>query len=213
VRLITLLVVFSLFGFMVLYRQASRAVGDVLKRPISTAGVAASVMDPLVKKMVEATPELSDPKIPPHALVNLRFIVAILLARRIFISGIIVAAALFLLGIIIIGQQGTLDLMNLNNKSVTALGFTGTFGIGSYQLFLSESLLKVSLLLGVIAAGYFVFANPAPDKSQDKVVPKFIRKMIILWACERCMTQIADQPEIDAVAAFAASSSTPPGNE
>jgi hypothetical protein len=211
-RLITLIVVFSLFGFLVLYRQASRAVADVLKHPVSTDGVARSIKDPLVKKMVETTPELVDPKIPPHALVNLRFISAILLARRIFISGIIVAAALFLLGIIIIGQQGTLDLMNQNSKSVTVLGFTDTFGMGSYQFFLSESLLKVSLLLGVIAAGYFVFANPVPDKSQDEVVPKFIRKMIILWACECFITNLAGLPEIDVAAQFAASSSTPSNN-
>ena len=40
----------------------------------------------------------------------------------------------------------------------------------------------MSSLLGVIAAAYFVFASPDADKSRDLLVPKFIRKMIVLWA-------------------------------
>jgi hypothetical protein len=50
---------------------------------------------------------------------------------------------------------------------------------------------KVSLLLGVIAAGYFVFANPDPADSADLVVPKFIRKMIVLRACYAFLSQPA----------------------
>lgn len=181
-RLNTLIVVFSLLAYLVLYRQASLAVRDALKPPISTGKVADAVKDPLVKKMVADVAELADaPQIPRPALVNFRLIAAILLARRILISGIVVSVALFLLGVIVLGQQDTLTLMNTN--SVTVLGFTYTFGIGHYQFFLSESLLKVSLLLGVIAGGYFVFANPDPGQSHDLLVPQFIRRMVVLWAC------------------------------
>ena len=103
------------------------------------------------------------------------------LSRRILLGGIIVSAALFVLGIIVISEQGTLSLMN--NASLASIGFSKTFGFGSDQFFLSEPLLKVSLLLGVIAAGYFVFANPDLDDNADLVVPKFIRKMVALRAC------------------------------
>jgi hypothetical protein len=192
-RLNTLIVVFSLLAYLVLYRQASRAVRDELKQPVSTEKVADAVRDPLVKKMVAETPELADaPRIPRHALVNLRLIAAVLLARRILISGIVVSVALFLLGLIVLGQQDVLTLMNA--KSVTALGFAHTFGIGHYQFFLSESLLKVSLLLGVIAAGYFVFANPDPGQSHDLQVPQFIRRMIVLWVCYQDLRQAPADP-------------------
>jgi hypothetical protein len=202
-RLIILVAVFSLLAFPVLYRQASRAVKGELKPPISTVGMAGSVSDPLVKAMVTDAADLRPTlEIPRHALVNLRFIAALLLSRRILLGGIIVSAALFLLGIIVIGQQGTLNLMDTN--SVAAIGFTKTFGIGSYQFFLSEPLLKVSLLLGVIAAAYFVFANPDPDDCIDLVIPKFIRKMIAMWACYVFLTEIPGQPEIDATAEFTA---------
>ncbi len=195
-RLITLFVIFSLIGFLVLFRQACGVVRDISNKQISIDGVAGSVKDPIVKKMVEGTRELPCPEIPRRALMNLRFIAAILLGRRIFLSGIVVAATLFLLGVIVIGQQGTLSLMNLNTNSVTGIGFTDTFGIGGYQFFLSESLLKVSLLLGVIAAAYFVFANPNPDQSQDTVVPNFVNRMIVLWVCERDLSKIANSPSL-----------------
>ena len=193
-RLITLFVIFSLIGFLVLFRQACRVVWEISNTQISTHGMAKSVKDPAVKEMVERWGKVSCPEIPLRALMNLRFIAAILLGRRIFLSGIVVAATLFLLGVIVIGQQGTLSLMSLNSNSAAGIGFTDTFGIGSYQFFLSESLLKVSLLLGVIAAAYFVFANPDPDQSQDTVVPKFISRMIVLWACERKLSKIANSP-------------------
>ena len=193
-RLITLFVIFSLIGFVVLFRQACGVVGAISNKQISTDGVAGSVKDPIVRKMVEGTRELPRPDIPRRALINLRFIAAILLSRRIFLSGIVVAVALFLLGVIVIGQQGTLSLMNLNTNSVAGIGFTRSFGVGSYQFFWSESLLKVSLLLGVVAAAYFVFANPDPDQSQDTVVPKFVNKMIVLWVCERNLSKIANSP-------------------
>ena len=193
-RLITLFVIFSLIGFVVLFRQACGVVGAISNKQISTDGVAGSVKDPIVRKMVEGTRELPRPDIPRRALINLRFIAAILLGCRIFLSGIVVAVALFLLGVIVIGQQGTLSLMNLNTNSVAGIGFTRSFGVGSYQFFWSESLLKVSLLLGVVAAAYFVFANPDPDQSQDTVVPKFVNKMIVLWVCERNLSKIANSP-------------------
>jgi hypothetical protein len=219
-RLITLIVVISLVGFAVLYRKSFRAVSDLLKGPISTKGVAESDKDPqLVKDMVvKAGPELPKPeKIPRRAQVNLQFNAAILLALRILSSGIIVAAALFLLGMIIISHKSTLDLMSLKKDSNIVPGFHNTFAMGKYQYFWSESLLKVSLLLGAIAAAYFVFANPAPDKSEnkdkseDRVVLEFIRKMIILWAFEHCLTESAHEPEIAAETETAASSSTPSG--
>jgi len=85
------------------------------------------------------------------------------------------------LGVIVIDQQGTFNLMDSHSSAV--IGFTSAFGVGSYKFFLSESLLKVSLLLGLIAAAYFVFANPDQEQSQDLQVPKFIRKIIVLRAC------------------------------
>jgi hypothetical protein len=193
-RLVTLTVVFSLLAFLVLYRQAGKAIDDVLKAPISTTGTA---KDPGLKKMLaDGVVLAAHPHIPQRALVNLRFISAILFARRIFISGTIVSAALFALGIIVIDQQDTFNLMN--SHSATVIGFTGTFGIGSYKFFLSESLLKVSLLLGLIAAAYFVFANPDQEQSQDLQVPKFIRKIIVLWACYQSAATTLRTPEPDA---------------
>jgi len=191
-RLITLAVVFTIFASVVFYHQASRIVGDVLESSINARDVTSRVKDPLVKQMLK-DPQIKEIlarvaelpgnlAIPRRARWNLHCIVSALLARRIFISGIVVSAALFLIGIILIGQQDTLNLMNVTHSSA-AMGFTQQFGIGRYQFFLSESLLKVSLLLGLIASAYFVFANPDPDQSQDLQVLRFVRKIIVVWTC------------------------------
>jgi hypothetical protein len=192
-RLVTLVIVLSLFAFPLLCRQAASTVKTVLQPPISTEDIARSVKDSLVSEaMSDAAVLAKAAQIPPLATMNLCFIAAILLARRILLGGIIVSAALFLLGIIVISEQGTLSLMS--NASAASVGFSKTFGFGSDQFFLSEPLLKVSLLLGVIAAGYFVFANPDPGDSADLVVPKFIRKMIVLRACYAFLSEPPDQP-------------------
>ena len=181
-RLVTLVVVLSALAFTVLCRQAAGIVKTLLHSPISTEEIKGSVNDPLVSDIVGDPAVLANAvQIPRIATMNLCFIAAILLARRILLGGIIVSAALVLLGVIVISEQSTLSLMN--TASVAGIGFSKTFGFGSEQFFLSEPLLKVSLLLGVIAAGYFVFANPDPSDSADLVVPKFIRKMIVLRAC------------------------------
>lgn len=193
-RFISLLAVFGLGALVVLYRQGSRVVREALRAPISTAGIARSVKDPLVKQKIAEIDALPDtPQIPPHALANLRFIAAVLLGRRVLISGVIVAAAVFLLGVIVIGKQESLSLMNVS--SAAGLGFTRSFGVGGYQFFLSETLLKVSLLLGLIAAGYFVFVSPDADKSQDLLVPTFVRRMIVLWVCYQRLAADMCQPE------------------
>jgi len=101
---------------------------------------------------------------------------------------------------ILVSKQDTLSLMNIpsprvNNHSPSVIGFTDTLGIRNYQFFLSESLLKVSLSLGTIAAAYFMFANPdpAPDPYRDKDthVTTFIRKTIALWACYQHLARTA----------------------
>lgn len=83
----------------------------------------------------------------------------------------------------------------MDSPSPAVIGFTATFGFRHYQFFLSESLLKVSLSLGTIAAAYFVFANPDPaldpDGDKDTLVTTFIRKTIALWACYQHLTGAA----------------------
>ena len=185
-RLGAFVAVFALVYFGTLYRRAKRTVDQVLKHPIKVFDIPKKVRDdhPTIDRVFRTRIVGEKPGAPP-GLLNLRVAAAILLTRRIVISGIIVSAALFLFGIILIGKQDTVALMN--NPSPAVIGFTATFGIGKYQFFLSESLLKESLLLGALAAAYFVFANPEPDpgekRDQDTLVVTFIRKIIALWAC------------------------------
>ena len=161
--------VFALVYIFVLYRQAKRVVNDVLKQSIKTDDVPKKDKDK--HKQIGPTLVKIDgmrPEIPKRALFNLHAVAVILLARRIIISAIIVSGVLFMFGIILIGKQDTLSLVDGSSPAV--IGFTATFGFRNYQFFLSESLLKVSLSLGTIAAAYFVFANPDPalDPAQDK---------------------------------------------
>jgi hypothetical protein len=189
-RLATLVIVLSVLAFPLLCRQAVSTVSTVLEAPISTEDIARSIKDPVVSELMGDPEVLANAaRIPRLARMNLCFIAAILLARRILLGGLIVSAALLLLGMIVISEQSTSSLMN--NASVASIGFSRSFGFGSDQFFLSEPLLKVSLLLGVIAAGYFVFANPDPDDSADLVVPKFIRKMIVLRGCYAFLSEPA----------------------
>jgi len=202
-RLITLTVVFTLFASVAFYQQALRIVGDTLKAGVNISDVISQEKDGLVKHILKnaqirqiLTREADSPlhpAIPWRARWNLRCVVAILLAGRIFISGIIVSAALFLTGIIVMDQQDTLNLLDAIH-SPAVLGFTQQFGVGNYQFFLSEALLKVSLLLGLIASAYFVFANPDPEKTQDLQVLRFVRKIIVLWTCYQDMAMTAGQP-------------------
>lgn len=188
-RLRTFVVVFLLFSLAMLYRQAIHIINNILRSPIKADDLTDSIKDPLVKKLLSNSAYWK-PQIPLRARINLGVVAAILLARRILISGIIVSAALFILGIILIGEQDTFVLMNSHSPAV--IGFTANFGIGKYQFFVSESLLKVCLALGGIAAAFFVFATPDQDKSQDTLVPIFIRKIIALWACYQLLTGTAD---------------------
>jgi hypothetical protein len=109
----SLVIVLSVLAFPLLCRQAASTVTTVLESPISTADIARSIKDPLVSEtMGDAKVLEKAAQIPRLAMINLCFIAAILLARRILLGGIIVSAALFLLGIIVISQQRTLSLMN-----------------------------------------------------------------------------------------------------
>jgi hypothetical protein len=199
-RLRTFVVVFALVYIRVLYRQAKRIVNDVVKQPIKADDVPSSVKKehPLIGQALNDIVSLdtTGAGIPKRSLFNLCAVAVILLARRIIISGIIVSTVLFMFGIILLGEQDTLGLMG--GPSLAVIGFTATFGIRGYQFFLSESLLKVSLSLGAIAAAYFVFANPDPDpdpdRDRDTLVITFIRKAIALWACYQHLTE-AVQPE------------------
>ena len=183
-RLRTFVVVFALVYICVLYRQAKRVIDGVLEQPIEIDDVPNSIREkyPLIKQTLI---NIDSKRPPKRALVNLRMVAVALLARRIIISAIIVSAILFAFGIILLSRQDTLGLMD--SPSPAVIGYTATFGFRNYQFFLSESLLKVSLSLGTIAAAYFVFANPDPaldpDRDRDTLVTTFIRKTIALWAC------------------------------
>lgn len=63
------------------------------------------------------------------------------------------------------------------------------------RVFLPQTLLKASLLLGLISAGYFEFVSPDADKSQDLLAPTFVRRTIVLWVCYQRLAADMSQPE------------------
>lgn len=201
-RLAVLALVFLIAALIVLYRHAAHAIDVVLARPLKNKAMAESIrnLNPDVGKILASQPDGGRPGPRGHALRNLRLVTAILLARRIVIGGIAVAAALFTLGLILVGENGTIGLLGDHASAMT--GATGSFGVGHYQFFWSEALAKVCLMLGALAAAYFVLANPTPDRRQDEdmQVTTFIRKWVVLWVCYQVLTEArgvsAEDPEL-----------------